>query len=261
MIDKIKCFLLDMDGTIYLGDQLIPGALEFLKRIKETGREYVFLTNNSSKNIELYQQKLKKLGIDATKEEFFTSGSATISYINQLKKNSNVFLMGTESLEQQFTDSGITLVRERDKDVDFVVLGFDTTLTYEKIWIACDYILAGVPFIATHPDLNCPLAGGKQMPDTGSMIRMFEAATGVSPLVLGKPNKGVVDVLMQKTGYKQEELVMVGDRLYTDVQMGINSGISSFLVLSGETKRLDYEESSIEPTGVFDSVDDITKLL
>lgn len=261
MLDKIKCFLLDMDGTIYLGDELIPGAMDFIKRIKESGRSYVFMTNNSSKNIELYQEKLKKLGIEATKEEFFTSGSATITYINQLKKNANVYLMGTVALEQQFTDAGINLVKERDMSVDYVVLGFDTTLTYEKIWTACDYILDGVEFIATHPDLNCPLAGGKQMPDTGSMIKMFEAATGVSPKIIGKPNKGVVEVLMKKFGYTQEELVMVGDRLYTDVQMGINSGIDSILVLSGETKKEDYENSDVEPTHMFESVKDITKYL
>ncbi len=261
MLERIKCFLLDMDGTIYLGNDLIPGAKEFLQKIKESGRDYIFMTNNSSKNIELYQQKMKGLGVDAEKEEFFTSGSATISYINQRKENANVYLLGTEALEQQFTDAGVRLETERDKKIDYVVLGFDTTLTYDKIWTACDYILDGVEFIATHPDLNCPLAGGKQMPDTGSMIKMFEAATGVSPKIIGKPNKGVIEVLMKKFGYSKEELVMVGDRLYTDIQMGINSGIDSILVLSGETKREDYENNLIEPTHVFDSVDGITKHL
>jgi len=246
-----------MDGTLYLGDELIPGAKDFLRRIKESGNSYVFMTNNSSKNIDLYKQKMTGLGIEATSEEFFTSGSATISYINQEKQNAKVFLMGTEALEQQFDDGGISLIKERNQEIDFVVLGFDTTLTYEKIWIACDYILNGVKFIATHPDLNCPLAGGKQMPDTGSMIKLFEAATGVSPMIIGKPNKGVVEVLMKKLGYAKDDLIMVGDRLYTDIQMGINSGIDSILVLSGETTRSEYEKNSIKPTYVFNSVADI----
>lgn len=260
-MDNIKFFLLDMDGTIYLSDTLIDGAKDFLQKIKDSGRKYVFMTNNSSKNLTLYKEKLNKLGIEASEEDFFSSGSATITYINNLKKNANVFLLGTESLEQQFTSNGINLVKTRNQDIDYVVLGFDTTLTYEKIWIACDYIHDGVPFIATHPDLNCPLAGGKQMPDTGSMTKMFEAATGVSPMVIGKPNKGVVDAIINKFGCKKEEMAIVGDRLYTDIQMAINSDIKSVLVLSGETKQEDYDNSEIEPTYVFDSVKNIIEKL
>lgn len=250
-----------MDGTIYLGDALIEGAKDFLNKIKASGKKYIFMTNNSSKNIELYQEKLRKFGIDASKEEFFTSGSATITYINQQKENANVYLMGTEALESQFEAGNIKLVKERDKEVDFVVLGFDTTLDYDKIWTACDYIHEGVEFIATHPDLNCPLEDGKQMPDTGAMIKMFEAATGVSPKIIGKPNRGVVEALMKQFGYQKDDLVMVGDRLYTDIQMGINSSIDSVLVLSGETKKETLSGSHIEPTYVFDSVNDIIDYL
>lgn len=253
----IKFFLLDMDGTIYLSDTLIDGAKKFLRKIKDSGRNYVFLTNNSSKNLTMYKEKLNRLGIDANEDDFFTSGSATITYINSIKQNAKIFLLGTKALEEQFIDNGISLVKSRNEVVDFVVLGFDTTLTYEKIWIACDYINAGVEFVATHPDLNCPLEGGKKMPDTGSMIKMFEAATGVSPKIIGKPNKGVVDAVIKKYGYKKEELAIVGDRLYTDIQMAINSEIDSILVLSGETKLDDYKNSTIKPTYVFNSVKEI----
>ena len=156
-LKDIKCYLLDMDGTIYLGNELIDGAKEFLEKLKEKNIRYIFLTNNSSKNKDKYVEKLNKLGIEAHREDVFSSGEATTIYLSKKKKGAKVFLLGTKDLEDEFEKAGFELVRERNKDIDFVVLGFDTTLTYEKLWIACEYIANGVEYIATHPDFNCPL--------------------------------------------------------------------------------------------------------
>lgn len=254
---NIKCFMLDMDGTIYLGDKMIDGALDFLDLLVRENKNYVFLTNNSSKNRSTYQQKLEKLGLVVDQEKVFTSGEATTIYLNKRKKGAKIFLMGTPNLEEEFIQKGFELIKDRSETPDYVVLGFDTTLTYEKLWIACDHIRDGVPYIATHPDLNCPLEGGKAMPDAGAMISLIEASTGKRPEIIGKPSHHTVEAIMEKYNLKKEEVAMVGDRLYTDIQLGLNSGITSVLVLSGETKLSDYENSEIKADYVFNSVKEL----
>lgn len=260
-LKDINVFLLDMDGTIYLGDELIQGAKEFLVRIKERGKRYIFLTNNSSKNKKTYVEKLNRLGIDAVEDEVFTSGEATTMYINKEKPGAKIYLLGTEALEEEFVKSGFVLEKERNKDIDYVVLGFDTTLTYEKLWGACEYISEGVEYIATHPDFNCPLANDKFMPDAGAMAAFIEASTGRTPRVIGKPNKEVVDSISLKYGLSKDDMAMVGDRLYTDIKTGQNAGITSILVYSGETKEEDYKSSEIKGDYVFDSVKDMIDLI
>ncbi|WP_300359130.1 HAD-IIA family hydrolase [Fusobacterium sp.] len=256
-----KCFLLDMDGTIYLGNQLIEGADTFLKTIKEEGKKYIFLTNNSSKNKKEYVEKLDKMGISAEKNDVFTSGDATIFYLNKIKKNAKIFLMGTKALEDEFLKAGFTIVKEREQDIDFVVLGFDTTLTYEKLWIACEYLSKGIPYVATHPDFNCPLDGGKFMPDAGAMIAFIKASTGREPIVIGKPNKYIIEAILDKYSLEKKDLVMVGDRLYTDIRTGRDNGITSILVMSGETDKKMLESTEFIPDYVFDSVKDIEKII
>ena len=250
-----KCFIFDMDGTIYLGDSFIDGAVELLEYIKKIGKNFVFLTNNSSKNSGIYCEKLKKMGYEVEEEKIFTSGEATRIYINKFKPNAKIFLLGNEYLEAEFEQNGFILIRDRDSNPDYVVLGFDTTLTYEKIWIACDYIKDGVEFLATHPDYVCPLPKGKTMPDTGAMIKMFEAATGgITPKIIGKPNKLIVESILDKYDLQPEDVVMVGDRLYTDMKLGENAGIDSILVLTGEATVEDIKQSNITPTYIFESV-------
>lgn len=260
-LKDINVFLLDMDGTIYLGDELIPGAKEFLARIKERGKRYIFLTNNSSKNKISYVEKLNRLDIDATEEEVFTSGEATTMYLNNEKPGARIYLLGTQALEEEFVRAGFVLEKERNKDIDYVVLGFDTTLTYEKLWAACEYISEGVEYIATHPDFNCPLANEKFMPDAGAMAAFIEASTGKTPKVIGKPNKEVIESIALKYSLKKDFMAMVGDRLYTDIKTGHNAGITSILVLSGETKEEDYKISDIKGDYVFDSIKDMIDLI
>ncbi|MDP2813502.1 MAG: HAD family hydrolase, partial [Erysipelotrichaceae bacterium] len=160
-INDIQCFLLDMDGTFYLGNRLIEGSLEFVNFLKSEGKRFIFLTNNSSKSSVDYVEKLQKFECSVGKEDVFTSGEATTIYLKQIKKNAKVFLLGTKALEDEFTSQGFELINSMDSIPDFVVLGFDQTLTYKKLWLACDFIREGIPYIATHPDLNCPLEGGR----------------------------------------------------------------------------------------------------
>ena len=260
-LKKVKVFLLDMDGTIYLGDELIEGATDFLKKLKAQGKRYIFFTNNSSKNKDSYVEKLNKLGINASREEVFTSGEATTMYLSKIKPNAKIYLLGTPALEEEFQRAGFLLEGERHKDIDYVVLGFDTTLTYEKLWGACEYVSEGVEYIATHPDFNCPLPNDKFMPDAGAMAALIEASTGKTPLVIGKPNKQVVESIASKYNLNKEDMAMVGDRLYTDIMMGINSGITSVLVYTGETKPEDYKNSEIRADYVFNSVKDMMDLI
>ena len=209
-LKDVECFLLDMDGTIYLSNNLIDGAIEFLDYLEKKKIRRIFLTNNSSKNAEDYQKKLSNLGIKTCKDDVFTSGEATRILLNKRLENKRkrIFLLGNESLEQEFIDDNYDLLKE-DEDPEFVVLGFDTTLTYQKIKVACDYINAGVPFVATHPDLRCPIKDG-YIPDVGSMIKMFEAFTEKSPEIIGKPSLGVVDAVVSKYKLNRNKLAMVG---------------------------------------------------
>jgi HAD superfamily hydrolase (TIGR01457 family) len=250
-----------MDGTIYLGDELIDGSKKFLETIKNEGKRYIFLTNNSSKSKVTYVAKLNNLGIQASEEEVFTSGEATTMYLKKQKEGAKVYLLGTKALEEEFIREGFVLEKERHKNIDYVVLGFDTSLTYEKLWAACEYIAEGVEYIATHPDFNCPLPNDKFMPDAGAMAAFIEASTGKTPKVIGKPNKEVVESIASKYGLNKEAMVMVGDRLYTDIKTGANAGITSVLVYSGETKEEDYRNSEIRADYVFDSVKDMIDLL
>jgi 4-nitrophenyl phosphatase len=248
---NVKCFLLDMDGTFNLGDGLIDGSLYFIDTLRELGRDFLFLTNNSSKHRGLYAQKITRLGLPIPDEKVFTAGEATALYLQREHGSAKVYVVGTPALEDEFRQHGFKL---EEDDPQLVVLGFDTTLTYQKLWKLCDFVRAGLPYIATHPDFNCPTETGF-MPDIGAMIAFVRASTGREPdLVVGKPNRMIVDAVSQKFGYAIEEMAMVGDRLYTDIALGQTSGITTCLVLSGETHPDDLAESQFQPTYVFDNL-------
>ncbi|AEE95378.1 HAD-IIA family hydrolase [Mahella australiensis] len=257
-LNNIKCFILDMDGTFYLGNRLLPGAMEFIDFLKATGRDYLFLTNNSSKSAAFYADKIRRMGLnDITGDKVFTSGQATAIYLKRQNKGRRVFLVGTQYLRQELEEYGLIVV---DDEPDFVVVGFDTTLTYDKLWKACDFIREGVTYIATHPDLNCPVEGGV-MPDCGAIIAFIEASTSKQPFIVGKPYGEIIKCIFEKTGLGPQQLAIVGDRLYTDIQTGINGGITSILVLTGETTVDDLEHSAVKPDYVVDGIGDIIKLV
>ena len=242
----IRLFLLDMDGPVYLGSRLLPGSLDFLRYLGETGRDHLFLTNNSSRNAEYYAQKLTKLGWPAQPDEILTSGEATALYLGGLKPAARVYLLGTPDLETEFAAHGFVLT---DENPDYVVLGFDMTLTYDKLVRACDLVRGGVPFIATHPDLNCPTETG-YIPDCGAMTALITASTGVTPKVIGKPNREIIDAMFRKKPVRRDQVAMVGDRLYTDIVMGHNAGVTAVLVLSGEAKESDIPAAPVQPDHV-----------
>lgn len=245
---NIRCFLLDMDGTFYLGENLLEGALRFINVITAQGRDYVFLTNNSSKDRSQYVQKIRRLGLDIHADKIFTSGEATALYLQERHPGARLYVVGTPSLEEEFRLHGFSLA---DKDPDLVVLGFDTTLTYQKLWKLCDFVRAGFPYIATHPDFNCPTPTGF-MPDTGAMIAFVKASTGREPdQVIGKPNRTIIDELSRKLRLPISQLAMIGDRLYTDIALGQTTGITTILVLSGETSLEDVQKSPFQPTCIF----------
>ena len=257
MFEKIKCFILDMDGTIYLGNELFPFTKDFLKKVEDTGREYYFFTNNSSKSQQAYIEKLARLGIQIKKEQMMISSHVIIKYLKEYYDKKSIYVVGTPSLIQEFESFDMNLTEE---DPDIVVLGFDTTLTYEKLSKACHYIRNGCTYFGINPDWNCPMEGGTFIPDCGSMAKLIEASTGKFPEFFGKPSKHTLDYIIKETGYQPEEIAIVGDRLYTDIAVADGSDVPSILGLSGESTREDVEKSDVKPDVVVENLVEICEL-
>jgi HAD superfamily hydrolase (TIGR01457 family) len=254
----VRGFLLDLDGTIYMGERLIDGALPFLETLRARGVPALFLTNNSSKDAAQYVAKLTRLGVPAAAADVLTSGDATASYLHQQKPGARVYVVGTPALEAEFQSRGFTLTAAAP---DYAVLGFDTTLTYAKLWQLCDLVRAGTPYIATHPDFNCPTETGF-MPDIGALIECVAASTGRRPdLVIGKPNRMIADQAAARLNLPVESLCMVGDRLYTDIAIGHAAHLATVLVLSGETQPHEVAAAPHQPTAVFPSVRELAAFL
>ena len=257
-LQDVKLFLLDMDGTFYLGDRLIEGSLEFIERVRATGRDFLFLTNNSSHNAAFYVEKLRRMGLEIDRNRVMTSGEATCEKLHQLYPGRRAFVLGNEFLLEEFREAGIPVDMENP---EIVVIGFDTTLDYAKLRAVCDFVRAGLPYIATHPDFNCPTETGF-MPDIGAIMAFIEASTLRRPdLIVGKPHTGIVEAALRRTGRKVSELAMVGDRLYTDIETGLRSGMLSRLVMSGETTMEMLRTSETVPDLKFDRLADMIPLL
>ena len=255
---RVKCFLLDMDGTLYLGDTLIEGSLDFLAALERTGRTARFLTNNSSKSASVYTKKLEKMGVDERYRDVISSGHAAAHYCLREFPGKKCYLLGNPMLTEELSGMGLDIVED---DPDYVLVAFDTTLDYAKMCKVCDYIREGKPYIATHPDFNCPTATGF-IPDMGAIMAFIEASTGrKADVVVGKPNVGIVEEALMRTGYKLEEMAMVGDRLYTDVATGVNHGMIGILVLSGEATMEDVETSDVKPDLIFGKLADMIPYL
>jgi NagD protein len=260
-------FLLDLDGTMYRGRALIPGAATFIERLRKRKVGYVFLTNNSSRSAEEYRCALANRGIPANPENVFTSSQATGLYLSQRKPHARVFVAGTGALCRELASYGLRIMNSRsgavsgsDPDngpVDFVVAGFDTELTYEKILIACSYVNQGVEYIATNPDYACPVEDGKFIPDCGSICFMIEQATGKKPYIVGKPNPAMVLAVCDRLKTPVHETVIIGDRLYTDIAAGRAAGALTICVLTGESTRADIERSPFKPDAIIESIDSI----
>lgn len=248
-----KLFLLDMDGTIYLDNDLYDGTLDFLDQVKHNGGRYLFVTNNSSKSTEAYVKKLKSIGIEATKDDFLTSTDATILYIQEKYQGRKFYCLGTNSFYEQLSAAGIDVTRELCDVIDGIVMGNDNELTFKKLEDACKLLLNDIIYIATNPDWVCPTSFG-YVPDCGAVAEMLWRASGKRPHFIGKPRPEMLTLAMQKFGYTKEESVMVGDRVYTDIASGYNAGIDTVFVLSGEGTMLDAENSETPPTYILNGI-------
>ena len=278
----VKCFVLDMDGTIYLGDKLFPYTLSFLEQLKETGKDYIFFTNNSSQNAEHYIKKLKRMGIPIPPEKLLMSTQVLLEFLRRrgddshetaanrgttlnpgfqaasVVQNTRVFIAGTEALKADFIAAGYTLT---EHDPEFTVLGFDTDMDYKRLTKLCDFIRSGVPVYGVNMDRNCPVDGGGFIPDCGALAAAVTTSTGISPEFFGKPSRSALDYIIQKTGYREDELCFVGDRLYTDIAIAAGTKARSVLVLSGETCMDDLSETEFVPDLVVDDLADLMKYL
>ncbi len=254
---KYAGFMLDMDGTIYMGKNVIPGAREFIQALNERGIPHVFLTNNSSKNRLQYYDKLVSMGFDVKPEDVLTSNIATARFVVTERPGKKVYMVASPEVIEEAKAMGVNIVED---DPDIVYLTFDRTITYEKINKAYKALLLGAELIATHPDDVCPTEDIFDI-DIGPFIRMFEQMCNTKATVIGKPNRLMLEMAAGEMGVDPKEIVMVGDRLYTDIRMGKVTGIDTILVLSGETSIEDLKASDIEPTYVLESVADIPKML
>jgi HAD superfamily hydrolase (TIGR01450 family) len=241
-----KLWLLDMDGTLYLGRNLFADTPAFLSRIRETGGDYLFLTNNSSKSPDAYVRLLATLGIDSRREDFFTSADAACAYLKQHYHGKLIYVLGTESLRAQVAGAGFPVTDTASEDVDCLLMGYDTELTYRKLVDASWLLTRGVAYLATNPDWVCPTEFGF-VPDCGAVAQALEHATGRLPLFLGKPKPEIALLAMGKKGVSPDETALVGDRLYTDIACANNAGVTSILVFSGETTPEDLEKSDTKP--------------
>lgn len=253
-LQSCELFLLDMDGTLYLGDAVLPGAHDFVNGLAGMGKRFVYLTNNSSRASLDYVSRLRRLGFPCEREHVFTSGEASALYLKEHFPGKGVYLVGTAALRQELEEAGIRLVEE---DADVVLVGFDRELVYIKLEKALRFLRRGAAFVACNPDWVCPLDGGEVLPDCGSICALLTAAGGGEPLYIGKPNRNMVDIISNCFGVPPARICCVGDRLYTDIAVAQNAGAVSALVLSGETTREMLDASPRKPDYVFDSVNDL----
>lgn len=252
-----KLWLLDMDGTIYNENTLFEGTIGFLNRIEETGGKYVFVTNNSTKSLNDYVNKVQRLGIKANENNFFTSSQATCMMLKQDYPGAKVYCQGTKSLVNELVKAGINVTEEAEDDIDVILVGFDTELTGEKLRNTSKLLTTKeVPYFATNCDIRCPVSFG-YIPDCGSICQMLENATGKRPVFIGKPEPFMIYKAMERDGYDKEQSVVIGDRLYTDIQAGLNAGVCTICVLSGETTETDIREGKVKPNYVFDSIKEV----
>ena len=260
-LKNINLFLFDMDGTLYLGDRLYDFTKELLSTKKEQGKGYMYMTNNSSKSVKDYIKKLERLGIAATEEEFITSSQATAYYLKNKYPDETIYVCGTQSLKDEFIKEGFNLTESID-DTTLIVMGNDTELTFKKLYDVCKILLTkqNIKYVATNLDVVCPTEFGS-VPDCGSFCDMIYNCTGRRPELVGKPEPIMPILAMEKANCKKENTAVVGDRIYTDVKSGLNAGVLSILVMSGETTEEILNKSEDKPDLVLKDCGEITKAL
>ena len=267
-LQNIRCFVLDMDGTIYLSNRLFPFTIPFLKKLGETGRSYCFFTNNSTKHQQDYLDKLSGMGIPVTESQVFLSTQVILEEMQRLHREDSFFIVGTPNLVEAFRRAGLRVFHPESEAPgtrpDVVILGFDTTLTYERISLACKYLRHGSAYYGVNMDYNCPVDDNgvlDYIPDCGSIAKLVERSTGRFPDFYGKPSRHALDYIIRHTGFKEEEIVVVGDRIYTDIAIANGTRALSIMVLTGETQLEDLEQYDFRPDIILPSLAEITELL
>lgn len=255
-LQQVKCFFLDLDGTFYLENQILPGSLEFLDEMLLRNIKVLFLTNNSSKSASFYLEKLQRMGVREPFLKVLTSGNATCNYAKRKFLGKKAFLLANHLVKAEMLEQGLLI---DDRQPDYVIITYDTELDYHKLDRVCHFVRQGLPYIASHPDFNCPMEYGFA-PDIGATIAYIEASTGRRPdLILGKPYAGLLDEALQLMNCQSEEVAMVGDRLYTDIEAAIRHQLLGILVMSGETDARMLAESTTKPDLIYPNLIDIVK--
>ena len=257
-----KLFVFDMDGTIYLGNQVFDFAIRFIDHLRANGHRVLFFTNNASHTTEFYMGKLSRLGFSPREDEIMTSGDVTVEFLKRHRPGKSVYLVGTPELVEHFGASGIPMLTGSEPRADIVVTSFDTTLTYEKLDNACRFVRCGAEYLSTHPDFNCPTDTGF-MPDSGAIAAAITASTGVTPRYLGKPYGEVVEMIEAVTGVSREDTCIFGDRLYTDIALGAHNGVTAVMVLTGEGTLEEAEAlpDGDKPTYIFPSLREVDEVM
>ena len=249
-----KLFLLDMDGTIYLDDDLFDGVTDFLDYVRRIGGKYLFMTNNSSRSVMAYVEKMRRLGIGTTADDFLTSVDALILHLRENGySDKRIYAFGTRTFRRQLTEAGFSVTDRLEDGIGVLVCGFDTELTFRKLEDACILLSRGVDFIAANPDWVCPTGYGF-VPDCGSVCEMLFRATGRRPVFIGKPQPEMALLAMEKYGFSKPETLLIGDRIYTDIACGVRAGIDTVLVLTGESQLADVPKNPEKPTHIFDDI-------
>ena len=269
LLRETELFVLDMDGTFYLDNDILDGAADFLKQVERLGKRYVFFTNNSSKSPKTYMDKLAGMDCPIRRDQIITSGDVMIQYLKEYYPGKRIYLMGTPDLEANFRENGICLTEAsgavpgslaEGELPDAVVVGFDMALTYEKLERGCTYIRKGADFLATHLDINCPTKDGF-IPDCGAICAAMSLSTGKQPKYVGKPFRETVDMVLELTGAKREQTAFVGDRIYTDVKTGVVNGACGILVLTGETKLEDVPGADVQPDAIYTGLKEMGEIM
>ena len=257
---KKKLFLLDLDGTVYLDEDLLPGAADFFAWVRQKGYQVRYLTNNSSRGVDAGLEKMHRLGVPATREEFLTAVEATTYYLSSNHPMYTLYIIGTDSFRRQIREAGFDVRETPDEDVDALLVAYDTELTYQKIVDGCRLLARGVDYLATNPDLRCPTGFGF-VPDCGAICDLLGKAAERTPVFIGKPDPAMIRLALDQTGCAPEETLMVGDRLYTDIACGVNAGVDTALVLTGEATREMAAVSDTPPTAIYENMAELLAAL
>ena len=262
LLKNKKLFLFDIDGTIAVGDTLYDGSAELLAHIDAIGGKSYFITNNSTKSGADYVEKFRTaFGLETTEDQFITSGYLTLRFLKEHYASKKIFVLGTASFVTELKKNGLNITEVAEDGIDCAVVAYDSELTYDKLVQASKVLLASdIPFYGTNPDLRCPIDFGF-IPDCGAICDMITATTDKKPDFLGKPNKEVVNHCLGASGFTKEETLVVGDRLYTDIACGINAGVDTCVLFTGEAKPEDMTDTEYPADYQFEDVKELLRNL